>query len=334
MTTMTSSTTSDATEKSANRHLAVVATAYGGPEVLSVIDVEVPPPGPGEVTIEVRAAGVNPVDYKFFSGTGPFGNSPDNLPMRLGLEAAGLITAVGPGAVGPAGLLAVGDAVIAYPANGGYATAITVPANHVVPKPAELSWEQAAGIMLVGATALHAVTAINVGQDDTVLVHGGSGAVGFLAVQLSLAAGATVVATTSERNQKLLRDVGAVALTYGPGLLDRVKQAAPTGISAVIDAVGTDEAIDVSLSLVPDRSRIVSIAARQRADTGIKIIGHGGDLGTEIRSNAWRDLLPMATSGELTLLPVKTFPLSEAAEAHILLAQGHPNGKLVLLPTQ
>jgi NADPH:quinone reductase-like Zn-dependent oxidoreductase len=113
-----------------------------------------------------------------------------------------------------------------------------------------------------------------------------------------------------------------------------VRQAAPTGISAVIDAVGTDEAIDVSLSLVPDRSRIVSIAARHRADTGIKLIGHGADLGTEIRSNAWRDLLPMAASGELTLSPVKTFPLSEAAEAHILLADGHPNGKLVLLPTE
>jgi len=332
--TLSTSSTSDAIEKTTSRHLAVVATAYGGPEVLSVVDVEVPPPGPGEVTIEVRAAGVNPVDSKFFSGTGPFGNSPDNLPMRVGLEVAGLITAVGAGAVGPAGPLSVGDAVIAYPASGGYATAITLSANVVVPKPAELSWEQAAGMLLVGATALHAVAVINVGQGDTVLVHGGSGAVGLLAVQLSIAAGATVVATASERNQQLVGDVGAVALTYGPGLLDRVRQAAPTGISAVIDAVGTDEAIDVSLSLVPDRSRIVSIAARHRADTGIKLIGHGADLGTEIRSNAWRDLLPMAASGELTLSPVKTFPLSEAAEAHVLLADGHPNGKLVLLPTE
>jgi NADPH2:quinone reductase len=170
--TLSTSSTSDAIEKTTSRHLAVVATAYGGPEVLSVVDVEVPPPGPGEVTIEVRAAGVNPVDSKFFSGTGPFGNSPDNLPMRVGLEVAGLITAVGAGAVGPAGPLSVGDAVIAYPASGGYATAITVSANVVVPKPAELSWEQAAGMLLVGATALHAVAVINVGQGDTALVHG------------------------------------------------------------------------------------------------------------------------------------------------------------------
>ena len=331
---MTSSTISEATEKSASRHLAVVATAYGGPEVLSVVDVEVSPPGPGEVTIEVRAAGVNPVDHKFFSGRGPFGNSPDNLPVRLGLEVAGLITAVGPGAVGPAGLLSVGDAVIAYPATGGYATAITVPANVVVPKPAEMSWEQAAGMLLVGATAVHAVAVAKVSSGDTVLVHAGSGGVGLLAVQLSLAAGATVVATASERNQMLLREVGAIALTYGPGLLGRVRQAVPSVIGAAIDAIGTDEAIDVSLAVVPDPGRIVSIAAFHRGDTGIKLIGHGpgGDPGTEIRSNAWRQLLPLAAAGKLTPLPVKAYPLTQAARAHTLLGQGHPNGKLVLIP--
>jgi NADPH:quinone reductase-like Zn-dependent oxidoreductase len=160
--------------------------------------------------------------------------------------------------------------------------------------------------------------------------------VGLVAVQLSLAAGATVVATAGERNQALLRDVGAVAVTYGPGLLDRVRQAAPTGITAVIDAVGTDEAIDVSLAVVADRSRIVSIAAFHRGDTGIKLIGGGpgGDPGPEIRSNAWRQLFPMAVTGKLTLLPVKTYPLAEASQAHTLLSQGHPNAKLVLLPPQ
>ncbi|MDT7682187.1 MAG: NADPH:quinone reductase, partial [Pseudonocardiales bacterium] len=265
----------------------VVAVAYGGPEVLSVVDAEVPPPGPGEVTIEVRAAGVNPIDYKLYSGAR--GSSPDNLPMRLGLEVAGVITEVGSGAAGPAGPLSVGDEVVAYPALGGYATAVTVPASQVVPKPAELSWEQAAGLLLAGATAVHALAVVKISSGDTVLVHGGSGAVGLLAVQLSLAAGATVVATASERNQALLRDVGAVAVTYGPGLLDRVRQAAPSGVNAVIDAVGTDEAIDVSLAVVPDLSRIVSIAGFHRADTGIKLIGQGpgAEPGAEIRANAW-----------------------------------------------
>jgi NADPH:quinone reductase len=314
-------------------HFAVVAAAYGGPEVLSVVDAEVLPPGPGEVTIEVRAAGVNPIDHKLYSGA--FGRSADNLPVRLGLEVAGVITEVGPGAVGPAGLLSVGDEVIAYPTEGGYATAVTVSANGVVPKPTELSWEQAAGLLLVGATAVHAVAVAKVSSGDTVLVHGGSGAVGLLAVQLSLAAGATVVATASERNQTLLREVGAVALTYGPGLVDRVRQAAPAGINAAIDAVGTDEAIDVSLAVVPEPSRIVSIAAFHRAGTGIKLIGHGpgGDPGTEIRADAWRQLLPLAATGKLIPLPVKSCPLTEAAQAHTLLGQGHPNGKLVLIPS-
>ena len=297
-----------------------------------MVEAEVPSPGPGEVTIEVRAAGVNPIDRKLYSGA--FGSSAENLPLRLGLEVAGVITEVGPGAVGPAGPLSVGDEVIAYPTEGGYATAITVSANGVVPKPAELSWEQASGLLLVGATAVHAVAAVKVGSGDTVLIHAGSGAVGLLAVQLSLAAGATVVATASERNQGLLREVGAIALTYGPGLLDRVRQAAPPGINAAIDAVGTDEAIDVSLAVVPEPSRIVSIAAFHRADVGIKLIGHGpgGDPGTEIRSNAWRQLLPLAATGKLTPLPVKTYALTEAAQAHTLLDQGHPNGKLVLIP--
>jgi NADPH:quinone reductase-like Zn-dependent oxidoreductase len=310
----------------------VVAVAYGGPEVLSVVDTEVPPPGPGEVTIEVRAAGVNPIDYKLYGGYR--GNSPDDLPMRLGLEVAGVISEVGTGAAGPAGPLSAGDEVVAYPALGGYAAAITVPASQVVPKPAELSWEQAAGLLLAGATAVHAVAAVEVGSGDTVLVHGGSGAVGLLAVQLSLAAGATVVATASERNQGLLRDIGAVAVTYGPGLLDRVRQAAPSGVTAVIDAVGTDEAIDVSLAVVPDLSRIVSIAGFHRLDTGIKLIGHGpgADPGAEIRGNAWRQLLPLAAAGKLTLLPVKAYALTEVAQAHTFLAQGHPNSKLVLIP--
>jgi NADPH:quinone reductase-like Zn-dependent oxidoreductase len=312
---------------------AVVAAAYGGPEVLSVVNVEVPAPGVGEVTVEVRAAGVNPIDYKLYSGA--FGSSPDDLPVRLGLEVAGVVTAVGPDAAGPAGPLSVGDEVVAYPAKGGYATAVTLAANVVVPKPAELSWEQASGLLLAGATAVHTVAVIKAGRGDTVLVHGGSGAVGMLAVQLALAAGAQVVATASERNQELVRGLGAKPVIYGPGLLDRVREAAPSGIDAAIDAVGTDEAIDTSLALVAEPNRIVSIAAFHRADTGIVLVGGGpgADPGTEIRANAWRQLLPLAAAGTLKLLPTQTYPLAEAAEAHTLLRGGHAGGKLVLLPT-
>jgi NADPH:quinone reductase len=238
-----------------------------------VVEAEVPPPGRGEVTIEVRAAGANPIDFKLYSGA--FGMTPDNLPVRLGFEVAGVITEVRPDAVGPLGPLSVGDEVIAYPTQGGYATAVTVPAKVVVPKPAELSWEQASGCCSSEQPVCTPWQWPRSARGDTVLVHGGSGAVGVLAVQLSLAAGAQVVATASDRNHALLSEVGAVPVTYGPGLPDRVEQAAPAGVNAAIDAVGTDEAIDVSLALVPEPSRIVSIAALHRADTGITLIGGG-----------------------------------------------------------
>lgn len=120
----------------------VVASAYGNPEVLSVIDVAVPDPGPGQVRIAVRAAGVNPFDHKMYDGT--FGTDPAKLPMRLGAEAAGVVTAVGAHATGPAGPVEVGDEVIAYRAPGAYAAELVVPASSVVPKPAALSWEQVA----------------------------------------------------------------------------------------------------------------------------------------------------------------------------------------------
>src|SRR4051812_7229013 len=164
----------------------VVATGYGGPEVLSVIDEPTPEPGPGEVRIAVRAAGVNPIDFKAYSGM--FGADPAKLPLRLGAEAAGVVTAVGPdptgGAAGAAGPISVGDEVIAYRAPGAYAAELVVPAAAVVPKPAAMSWEQAGGLLLTGATAVHALTAAGVGAGDKVLLHGGAGGVGVVSGQL------------------------------------------------------------------------------------------------------------------------------------------------------
>ena len=154
---------------------AVVAASYGGPEVLEVRDVEVPPPGSGEVTIDVRGAGVNPYDYKLYSGM--LGSDEDRLPMRLGSEVSGVVTAVGEDATGPAGPVEVGDEVIGYPVSGGYAASLTVSATSVFPKPKALSFEQAAGLSLVGVTAYHLLEATGVGPGDTVLIHGVSGGV-------------------------------------------------------------------------------------------------------------------------------------------------------------
>ncbi|HXP18139.1 MAG TPA: NADP-dependent oxidoreductase [Streptosporangiaceae bacterium] len=311
----------------------VIAAAYGGPEVLSVVDEPTAEPGPGEARISVQAAGVNPVDYKIYGGA--FGADPANLPIRLGMEASGTVTAVGPEAAGPAGPIRIGDEVIAFRVTGAYAAELVVPGKALVPKPASLDWAQAAGLMLTGATAWHALAAASVGEGDTVLIHGGAGGVGVMAVQLAAARGATVLATASPARHELLRELGAIPVEYGAGLADRVRATAPQGIDAALDLVGTDEAVDVSLELVSDRNRIVTIAAFGRAGgAGIKAIGGGpgADPGTELRDAARPELARLAGEGKLRVLVSQTFPLAEAAAAHHAIMAGHTTGKIALIP--
>lgn len=307
----------------------IVAPEYGGPDVLSAVEFDVPAPAAGQVVVDVRAAGINPMDYKIVGGA--LGDDPAQLPLPVGLEVAGVVSAVGPDAEGPGGRLSVGDEVVAAPVQGGYADTVVTSAATTVPKPAALPWPEAAGILLVGGTAAHALQVVAVKPGDTLLVHGGGGSVGQIAVQLAVQAGATVVATASERNHEQLREFGAVPVTYGPGLIDRVRAVAPDGVAAAIDTVGTDEAVDTSLELVSDRSRIVSIAAFGRADSGITLIS-ADDPETHVRAEAWRTLLPALTDGTLKLNVVRTYPLADAAEALQFVRSGRANGKVVLLP--
>jgi NADPH2:quinone reductase len=311
----------------------VVATAFGGPEVLELIDEVVPAPGPGQVLLEVRAAGINPVDYKLYSGA--FGADPAQLPMRLGSEAAGVVTAVGEGATGPRGPVAVGDEVIVYRAPGAYAAQLIVDGDTVVPKPPAMEWAAASGLLLAGGTAVHALDVTRVGLGDTVLIHAAAGGVGLLAVQLATVLGATVIGTASERNHDLLRRYGAIPTTYGEGLADRVRALAPDGVDAAIDNVGSDEAIDVSLELVADRSRIATIAGFQRGfQAGIKVLGGapGADPGTEIRAAARLQLVDLVSAGRLEVLVDSTFPLAAAADAHRGVMANHTVGKVALIP--
>lgn len=311
----------------------VIATAFGGPDVLSVTDEPTPEPGPGEARIEVRAAGVNPADYKSYNGM--FGTDPARLPMRLGVEAAGVVTAAGPDATGPAGPISAGDEVIAFRAGGAYAAELVVPAQSLVPKPAGLDWAQASGLMVTGATAWHLMVATDVHDGDTVLIHGGSGGVGVMAVQLATLCGATVIATASPARHDLLRDLGAIPVAYGPGLAGRVRAAAPGGIDAALDLVGTDEAMDTSLELVADRARIATIAGFARGQQeGIKILGGapGADPGTGIRNAARLELARLTREKKLQVIVSQTFPLAGAAEAHRSLMTGHTVGKTALIP--
>lgn len=311
----------------------VAATAFGGPEALSVLNETLGEPGPGEVRLRVHAVGTNPVDFKVYSGA--YGRDDARLPLRIGSEAAGTVTAVGPEAVGPAGPISVGDEVIVFRAPGAYAEELLVPAGAVLPKPATLDWNQAAGLMLTGVTATHALAATAVGARDTVLIHGGAGGVGIMAIQLAAGRGATVVATASPANHALLAELGAIPVAYGPGLADRVRAAAPGGVDAALDLVGTDEALDVSLELVADRDRIATIAGFSRGfGAGIKVLGGapGADNGAAIRDAARLELVRLTEAGALTVHVQQTFPLAEAAAAHRLLMDGHGAGKVILVP--
>jgi NADPH2:quinone reductase len=306
----------------------VVATAFGGPEVLSVTDRPVPEPGPGQVAVSVRAVGVNPIDWKVYSGT--MGADPTSLPMPLGYEAAGVVTALGDGVSS----VAVGDEVIAYQINGAYAADLAVDVDAITPKPASLGWPEAAGLMLVGVTAVHALTVTNVHEGDTVLLHGAAGGVGLVAVQLAVARGATVIATASPRRHDALRALGAVPVAYGDGLADRVRAAAPNGVDVAIDLIGTDEAVDVSLELVADRQRTVSIAAFGRTGENLPLVGGGpgADPGTEIRMAARGELAQLAGAGTLHVTVDATYPLADVAEAHRAGQAGHAAGKIILVP--
>ncbi len=311
----------------------VVATAFGGPEVLAVIDEAVGSPVADQVLISVRAIGTNPVDYKLYSGES--GHDPSMLPMHLGYEAAGVVAAVPEGTSGPVGPIREGDEVIAYPIFGAYAAEVLVPASSVVPKPSMLSFEEASGLMLVGTTAVHALRATAVTAGDTLVIHGASGGVGLLTVQLAVEAGARVIGTAGESSHEYLRELEAEPVVYGPGLEERIRALAPDGVDAAIDAVGTDEALDTSVALVADRERIATLAgARRGFELGIKVLGRppGADRGAEIRAAARLQLLDLAEAGKLEVIVSETLPLAEAATAHRQLARGHTHGKIVLIP--
>ena len=312
--------------------------AFGGPDVLAVQEVDVPTPGAGEVVVEVRAAGVNPLDWKLYSGA--FHDVDDDekdaaglaeaLPS-LGMDCAGIVASVGPDVEG----VAVGDEVIVYPVTAAYADYVTVAASSLVPKPAELGWEEAGGLMLAGLTAEHTIHAAGVRAGETVLVHGGAGGVGLMAVQLAIDLGTSVVATAAARNHDLLRELGAIPVVYGDGLADRVRAAAPQGVDAAIDTVGTDEALDVSLELVSNPARIASITGSDRRfGTGIKLLGYGPgqDAGTEYRNSVRAHLAELARTGNVRVIVAKTFPLTDAAQAHRFGQAGGGTGKIILLP--
>jgi len=314
--------------------IAVVATSYGGPSSISTIDVDSVSPAPGQVVVAVRAAALNPYDGKMASGVA--GSDPAKLPLRLGSEAAGVITAVGPDAVGLDGLtLAVGDEVYGHRLPGAQASELTVKADRLVRKPATASFAEAAGLLATGTTAVHALEAVHVAADDVVLIHGVSGGVGRMAAQLALLRGARVIGTASAKRHDELIALGVEPVEYGDGLADRVIALAPGGIDAAVDTVGSDEALTVSLHLLRDATRFVSIVnfAAALAAGGQAIGGGpGADPGREIRAAAVPTLAALLADGQIEVEIAREFPISEAADAYAFLVDGHAGGKIILVP--
>jgi NADPH2:quinone reductase len=305
-----------------------IATDFGGLDVFKEVDAEVPAAGPGEVTIEVKAAGMNPADYKHVQRRG----DPAQLPLHIGYEVAGVIRAMGPDTEIASGGGAVGDEVIAFRISGGYASAVTVAAKDVFAKPTNLGFPEAANLFLAGTTAAESLHVVGVKAGETILVHGASGAVGVSVLQQARAIGARVIGTASEKSFDVVREFGGIPVAYGDGLEQRVRDAAPEGIDAAIDTVGTDEAVDVSLALVSDRQRIVSIASPRSEKDGFKGIGGQMPASAKFRSEVRPKLVAMAAAGELVVPVAREFPLDEAMEALKLLSGQHPGGKLALCP--
>jgi NADPH2:quinone reductase len=306
-----------------------VATDFGGLDVFEEVEVDVPPPGEGEVTIEVHAVGMNPADYKHVSSPG----DPSRLPIAVGYEVSGVLSAIGPNTELASGGGAIGDKVLAFRISGGYASAVTVAAKDVFAKPANLAFEEAANLLLAGSTAAEMLDVVAVSSGETILLHGASGAVGASALQQAALLGARVIGTASKERFDAARRFGGIPVEYGDGLADRVRQAAPEGIAAALDSVGTDEASDVSLELVNDRKRIVTIAAQGRArQDDFVAIGGSMPASATFRDNARARLIQLAADGKLVVPIARTFPLGEARQAMEFLSGQHPGGKLALIP--
>jgi enoyl reductase len=310
---------------------AIAYTEFGGPEVLHLIEVPDPIPGEGEVAIRVEVAGVNPIEWKLRSGLRP--SAGIDQPRRVGSDGAGVVTAVGAGVDG----FRPGDAVAFFGAAGSYATDVVVSADHVHARAPQVSAAEGAALGIPVGTGYQALRSLGVGAGDTLLVHGGSGAVGQAIIQFAVLWGATVIATSSERRFDRVRALGATPVAYGEGLSHRLRAAAPQGITVAIDAAGTDEALQTSLELVADRDRIVTLVrGRDAASLGIRAFGGGSPVPLTPQQQGWRSeafpvTLALLAAGGFSIELGPSFPLAEASEAHRVVESG-VEGKVTLVP--
>jgi NADPH:quinone reductase-like Zn-dependent oxidoreductase len=301
------------------RMQALQFTSYGDPEVLSWADAPDPHAGAGQVRIAVRAASVNPIDWKLLSGA-MSGGQPLTGTGYLGHDAAGVVDEVGPDVDD----VSVGDDVFGRGRNTHAQYAVL---DSWARKPPSVDWAVAAAAGVAGETGERALRLLGVQAGDTVFIDGGAGGVGAVAVQMALARGARVIASAGDANQDYLRELGAIPVRYGEGVADRVRAAAGGQVDAVFDVAGKTP-VEQLTSLVSEPSGVLSIANFTAAQAGARVTGGGEDSRP---MEALAQVAELLTQNKL-VIKVQTFPFDRAAEAYRISQNGHVRGKLVLVP--
>jgi NADPH:quinone reductase-like Zn-dependent oxidoreductase len=294
-------------------------TAYGGPEVLEWAEAPEPHAGPGQVRIAVRAASVNPIDWKMFTGAFS-GGQPMAGVGYLGSDAAGVVDEVGEGVTG----VEVGSEVLG---KGRDTQAEYAVLDSWAVKPPSVDWAVAAAAGVAGETSERGLRLLGVQAGDTLFVDGGAGGVGAVAVQMAIAMGVRVIASASEANHDYLREIGATPVLYGDGVPDRVRAAAGGPVDAVFDVAGRTPIEDL-ISLTSEPTQVVSIANFTAGQAGARVTGGDAD------SQSMRALAQVADllAQNKLVIKVQTFPFDRAAEANRISQAGHVRGKLVLVP--
>jgi NADPH:quinone reductase-like Zn-dependent oxidoreductase len=297
---------------------------YGDVDVLNVVDVDAPTPGPGELLVRVKAAGINPGEAKIREGA-LHDRFPATFPSGQGSDLAGVVQEVGAGV----DQFAVGDEVIGFTdKRASQAELAVIEAAHATRRPPGVPWDVAGALFVAGATAWAAVRAVAPKSGETVVVAGAAGGVGSIAVQLAVRTGATVIGLAGESNHEWLRGHGVVPVTYGDGVADRIREAAPHGVDAFIDTVGTGYVeLALELGVAPERiDTIADFAAIGKY--GVK--GDGNAAGASAATLA--ELAALIADGKLEVPIAATYPLDRVRDAYTELDQGHTRGKIVLTP--
>jgi len=303
---------------------AITYSRYGGPDVLTVSQADVPQPGPGQVRIRVRAVAVNPIDAKIRGGLMD-GIFPVRVPVLPGFDVAGVVDAAGEGASAT-----VGDEVFGVAPAGGYAEYALL--DHPVAKPATVSFETAAAVVTVGEAAFRALKHLNLRVGQTLLILGAGGSVGTIAAQLATARGSTVIGTAAEGDLDRLSALGVTAVRYGDGWAERVRATVPDGVPAVVDAVFDTSGAGLladAVELAGDPDHVITIADNNAAAYGVRFTG--GDP-ADRAPEALPALAGLLASAELTVPVWRGYPLAEAAQAHADLDARRNHGKIVLIP--